>query len=1535
MFGGGIADKFGNEYEAVWTVRQAMDVLLGKARSLHIEGLHPAFEGFEFAVAHDDHLSWHQTKINAPNGNWTLPALEREGVLQAFRQRLEASERDQCIFVSQTPAKDLLDLTEKAQYAAGFEDFTSAIGSEATDKFASFQTRMKASAEEAYGWLRRVFVRVLPEAEIRSAVAALSGWLFQSSPETALAELKGYLLQRMNRSLTTEQLREEIPRATSLRLKEWNLDPTLRRRLSSETDAYLQTYTPFGAGGQVIPRQETEGVLSLLDQADGPRIVLIKGAAGSGKSGVVRGIIDGLRARQRLHLALRIDQHLDCGTPADLGRELFRRDESPAVILKGLAPEAPAVLIVDQLDAVSEISGRNGRTKEAVLRMVDEAVIFETVSVVLVCRSFDVETDPRLRTLQKEKTFASIEVTLLEWERDVVPVLEMAGLPIDRLDPAQRDLIRVPINLAIFLEVAGARDGRFASRHDLFDRLVEKKERALRARDPSPSWSLMEPLTTLADWMSDHQKLDAPTAILDRFAGATDLLSSDNLIARGRKSINFFHESFFDYIYARGFCAREDTICTLLESSEQHLFRRTQVRQILDALRQSDRGRYLRELQALWTAPSVRYHVRHAVAQWLGALADPWAEECRIVLAGVDPAQPLSPLVRIAIYGSVGWFDRLQEIDWFLGELASLDAGRKHFALWSLEQLAAARPEAVAVLLTNWWRVDRAERSEALLSWFSHNPNTASAPLVALCMELMLSRPATLFPEDHAWRSIMQIALAARGTGDSSAASILKAGFDAWYTAHPGKHPFEDLRHDSFESYFLSELQNKAPKALVQGSVAALVRAFDMIADRQRSGMYEHTFTYRASGNIHSGGDAFFAAFRDALKMVAAQDPEFSCSVLAQIDPSSHDAALHLHLEAISANGSALGRNLIRLLKLPNLLDAGWYSAKWLSFATAAKAALPHLRLDERTRIESRILSIRPELHEAVEIAKAYCDSPNEKWRNNYRSDAIRYLSINGKQQQGILSAIGPEVLTSLAQLRLAELQRKFGDVSQNSPASVTVREIQPPILPERAAHMTDLQWLKAMAEHNQEDRWTHGQNITVGGARGLARVLQARAKEQPERFASLVTQMPTTANPIYVDCLLHGLAEASNVDLSSLEPAICMVWERDRVRFGSGILRILNERPELCKDYQFWNIVIWYINNGEADESLDIEFANRETTSIDDLLFHGSRFHIRGVNGERGGALEALSAVLWEVPERRSTAWKIIEDRIRNEPLVSVRCCIPSVLLPLFNEDKDRCATLLEQLVSLSDTSATPEEGGTDASLAPLITHSATRLLPHVVAQVPDVGRRLLDRLLASQDRTHQLIASWHIIRCSYNHETYISLADQLERVSPEVRRLAADIASQAIFEDIFANRACSKLIAFFDDDDPDVRREASSALRIQITKNRPLFDRLISSFVASRAFEDDAFGFFMVLEEANFDVTELAITAARHILRFRGGGAARSSKATIATYKLPDILMRAYAGSDHNINLRRDILDIIDVFLESESVDVNAKIKYYEPRF
>ncbi len=910
MFPGGISDKRGNRYEAKWFVRQLFDVIAGKAEWIRFEGVTPPFEGFEFALRKSDATEWHQAKINAPNGNWTINALKREKVLEAFKNRLYSSPVDRCLFVSQDPAKDLRALVQKAEITNNIAEFTEGLSNNQKIKFDQLVEAWGRGDKIAYSWLERCEFWTLPEEELDAIITSFSDLYFTSPGAPTFPELREYAEKRFNKRLTTERVRAEIP-DTKLCIKDWSLDPTLRERLREETDGYLRSYAPLDNEGSAIPRRQTLELADKIVKPGGPNVVLITGVAGSGKSGVVRGFIGKLKELGTTHLAFRVDHHLDRGSPQEIGRALTGREESPVSTLKGLDPARSSVLIIDQIDAVSEVSGRNGVVKEAVLRMVNDARNFKSVHLVLVCRTFDLDSDPRLKALKGENNVEEIEVPLFSWIEEVQPFLAEKRIDADSLSSSQKDLLRLPLNLAVFLEVRG--EGiAFTSRNDLFKSLLQKKERAIR-RDRNATWSLVQALTALAKWMSDRQKLDAPEAVLDGFPGAVDFLKSEGLIIGSKYGVNFLHESFFDYLYTRDFVKGDQSLVDLLTSTQQHLFRRTQTRQILESFRQNDFNRYLRELETVLTSTAVRYHIKSTVTRWLGSLKDPTGKERETILRLKDTHEALKPLIHDTLLSSVWWFDRLHEIGWILNVLNGENNELQKKVLNWMTYIVKIRSIEVVDILGAWWGCDP-NRGSQLLGWFRRVfPKKEEHILVSFYKKVIRSRPPGLFEKKHEHQRKLFSGIwvdASSGTD----MGIVKVFLNEWFDAHPGRHPFHDDESNDLDMYTFEQIAKKSPTEFIKGTVEIFSRSIDIINQNNSEGKSDSSFKFRTFSGDRFGDDAFLAFLRSAMIYVARKNPDFAREMLSKLDASKHEVLLHLHLETVSANGKPLSGCLLNLL---------------------------------------------------------------------------------------------------------------------------------------------------------------------------------------------------------------------------------------------------------------------------------------------------------------------------------------------------------------------------------------------------------------------------------------------------------------------------------------------------------------------------------------------------------------------------------------------------------------------------------------------
>ncbi len=1524
MIRGGIAGKLGNRYEAKWLVRIALDVLNGKkADWLFFEGIESAFRGFEFAVGKKEITEWHQTKINSPQGNWTINALKKEGILKAFADRLAADKHARCFFVSQDNAKDFRTLTEKAQLTTSFEQYWDSLAEKQEESFRQIKKEWGQSDEIVFDWLRRSRVEIIPDRELDSFNESYGDLYFHQGGKSSFPNLRDLLEKHFNKKLTTEGLRKAVKEQGILQFKEWAFDPSIPQRLQEETKAYLDTYTPFGMGddGKTIPRNQSDRIVDELRKPDGPELILLTGVAGSGKSGVIRSVSQNLHKAEIPHLAFRVDQYLDCATREELGERLTGRKESPVSTLKGRFPAEPSVLIIDQVDAVSEVSGRDGQVKEVLFRLIRDADNFGGIKIIAACRTFDFDSDARIKKLQQKELTKKIEVPLLDWKNEVEPLLRNKKINTSRFSQPQRNLLCLPVNLAVFLEIDEP-ELAFHSRANLHEKLIEKKQRDL---PKSLQWSLVQPLTSICEWMSRRQKLSAPASLLvDNFPGAADILASEGLIVSSRGQVNFFHESFFDHIYARSFLRNDQSMVEWLTATEQHLFRRTQVRQILEALRRNDDQRYLEELASLLHSERIRFHIKAAVCQWLGSVDEPTEKEWQITSRFDDQAGAFPLLFRHAVFSiHAAWFDLLNRKKWIEQQLAHDNQERVESVFSWISLIAGKRPAEIAALLRSWWG-DGPQRTERLLRWFhlSHWRKSADpcSPLLDLLEELIRSYPAVLFQQldDYFLGSIL------KDWADElpeQGGRILQIVLNNWFIVHPRKLPFGDdefkiiERHDS---YALTEFAEKAPTAFLAGATDFFVRCVDMVLAEGKEGRGWYELNYRTYSGDHFGSDQFLSIYRSALKKAAKQQPDETGRYLNRLAPHKHECLTHLHLETIEANPEKFSHSLPGLSRNEMVLKAGYDVARWFSFAHACKAAFPFLDLTEKQEIEQIILAYVPEIVFASHILQEIRQGENS-WEWTKKS-AIYRLNESRYEQWCILETIGEELLSSTAFKQLQQLRRKFPGrkTPQARKGGMLLSAVKSPIRKDQCRYMNDRHWLEAIQRYNNENDRTREDGHTYGGARELARELQEAAKNDPARFAKFYLQLPETAHHTYIEHILWGLAEAEAPPDDLLVQVIQFSHHCPSDSFGSDISRLIEKHPHLAGDPEVLKILIRYALHGEANEDEEFEknTLDRETISIETLVHSGSDFYIRGINGERGATWETLNAILWKVPQAEERIWEALKEALDKEPLVSVRCAMMKPLTPLFNTDKERFAAAIQKLIILPPGCSYSSD---HIRLSPLITHAGIHLFPYIFHWLPDVAKELAAALLENGDETKELIGAWLIFGQSFRNDEYIEQAEQLAARSVNHRRLLADVAADVLTWTENRKRAENLLKEFFFDEDKQVREQASHVFGSTRIRSEELerCRELAEHFLRSPAFPEHSFHFLHMLKEATCDVLDLIIEAAERLIVIIEKEDYLDRGLNRDFHYLDDLLKREYVSSERNADARKRLLDLIDRML------------------
>lgn len=444
------------------------------------------------------------------------------------------------------------------------------------------------------------------------------------------------------------------------------LSTTVLRENFLEVNTELRNYPSSIGGRHSIQRAEASQIFQWIDSTEEkPRLGMLIDKPGSGKTVVMAQVLHKLEAKAIAVLAIKSDYLSGIKTDTDLQRRL----DLPASIekcVRALAAEEKVVILIDQLDALSVSLSQDFSALDTIYSLILTLIQIDNVRVVISCREFDLHFDPRLSTLEHQQ-YRSFTLSSLTPEQVVEP-LEAVGLKNKSiLTSKMMQLLSVPLHLRIFAELLLHQDQEilseeFYSLQQLYDRLWD--EHILSATIPH----LNETINVLVESMQNQHQLSVPIGVLDKdvHKQAVIHLLRVNFIRKEKGNYVFFHQTFFDYCYARRFIAEGLSLTEVTFKSSQGLFERSQMLQVLAYLRLSNPQKYLTEISTLLFSGNLRVHLRILLIEWFASLPDPNQDERVIAGKLLHNSQDQGDFLNAA-QGNTRWFDKLND-----GFIASL-----------------------------------------------------------------------------------------------------------------------------------------------------------------------------------------------------------------------------------------------------------------------------------------------------------------------------------------------------------------------------------------------------------------------------------------------------------------------------------------------------------------------------------------------------------------------------------------------------------------------------------------------------------------------------------------------------------------------------------------------------------------------------------------------------------------------------------------------------------------------------------------------
>ena len=179
----------------------------------------------------------------------------------------------------------------------------------------------------------------------------------------------------------------------------------------------------------------------------------------------------------------------------------------------------------------------------------------------------------------------------------------------------------------------------------------------------------MSIIQVLCEEITKSQQLSVSKQKLDQFPNEyLNQMASEGVLSFDGDRYGFGHETFFDYCFARVFMSKDESLTAFLVTSEQHLFRRAQVRQVLVYLRDAGQERYCKELSGLLSDQRIRYHLKDLAVALAVSMPNPeenewdvlapWIEcELEAIKSGKPHPDKFAPLVWNYFFFSQPWFE--------------------------------------------------------------------------------------------------------------------------------------------------------------------------------------------------------------------------------------------------------------------------------------------------------------------------------------------------------------------------------------------------------------------------------------------------------------------------------------------------------------------------------------------------------------------------------------------------------------------------------------------------------------------------------------------------------------------------------------------------------------------------------------------------------------------------------------------------------------------------------------------------------------
>lgn len=639
---GGRADKAGNKYEINWVIYQLLKIIDEKIYSVTLEVLGEDERGTDLLIVSNEAIIEHQQckARNASKDVWEISDLKAKNILQNWKIHLDRDSTRCVSLISPLSCTYLVDLNDRAKNTSGvakqFYDCQIKNSSKEFNKFYNnFCNEMGLDHSDtndvarSIDYLKRSFYKQVSEFEIKEWIIQKINYLFSTTGNFVYNSLISLVINGdvLGKEITSTFLNDYFKKE-NIDYRSINLESRIYPKFNELNTEYDELFFPLKDG--FIKRKEAEKSIGLLKEG---KSIIIHGKAGYGKSGCTQEIISYCKKEHIPYIAIKLDKHVPIKTCEDWGKSLGLPDSIPHS-LNIISKNERAVIILDQLDALRWTQSNSSEAISICMELLRQVRYLnyerdKKITVIFVCRTFDLENDNNIESIFKKKESNKKDV----WERVLIDSFEnetvelIVGEIYVELPQKLKEILRVPSNLYIWQQLEPSeKNNSCTTTSHLVKKWYEQLKRNCITVGVSER-TIIETNDQIVSAMERLGRLYVPKSIIKTEEKCLFYLKSVGLINIKENTVSFVHQSFLDCFISERmlnqFYERVSTEDIIGNKKIQSPGRRYQVQMLLQSILEYSSEDFLDFGSSLLESCNIRYYIKFLFYEILAQITEP------------------------------------------------------------------------------------------------------------------------------------------------------------------------------------------------------------------------------------------------------------------------------------------------------------------------------------------------------------------------------------------------------------------------------------------------------------------------------------------------------------------------------------------------------------------------------------------------------------------------------------------------------------------------------------------------------------------------------------------------------------------------------------------------------------------------------------------------------------------------------------------------------------------------------------------------